>query len=255
MEKRLTTLDYWNKQYQWTGHSSRINPFVNLAVAELDKVLKKFLPSNEAFMFLEVGCAPGIWMDYFYRTFHYNVEGIEYTERGVEKTTKNLEKLGTPHKVYYQDFFNNTLSSKYDVVFSGGFVEHFEDAEDAIKKHISLLKNGGIAVIEIPNLAGWNGNLQKRLNKEIQEKHNTKIMNEEFFKSVAENLSVDVLFIGYVGKINFGLFQGGRIIGIFFSFLQSLLTTVYEIFRGRIFIPDSKMVSPYLVAIYKKPIN
>lgn len=252
MKERLTTLDYWNKQYRWTGRPSRIYPIANLAVAELDKIFKKFLPVDEKFTFLEVGCAPGIWMDYFHRTSRYNVEGIEYTDRGVEKTRKNLEKLGTPCEVHHQDFFDNALPNKYDVVFSGGFIEHFEDADDVVGRHINLLKRGGIAVIEIPNLSGWNGIIQKRLNKDVYEKHNIKIMNPEYFREVARKLDLEVLYIGYIGKINLCLFSGNKPLTFILCLIQRILTVAYTLFGGRIFIRESALLSPFLIMIARK---
>lgn len=251
-KKRLTKNEYWNEQYTWGVKVSRIYPNVNLAVSELDKVFKEFLPVNKNYRFLEVGCAPGIWMDYFYRKFDYIVEGIEYTEKGFELTTKILEKLGTPNKVYHQDFFDHTLLGQYDIVFSGGFVEHFEDADDVVSRHIDLLKDDGIAVIEIPNLSGWNGIIQKSLNKDVYEKHNIKIMNLKYFQEVAKKLNLEVLYIGYAGIINLCLFSGNKMFTFLLCFLQRIITVIYIIFGKRIPIKNSPLSAPFIVMIARK---
>lgn len=251
MKGKLTTQEYWDKQYQQMYRPSRIQPINNLAVAELDKIFRKFLPIDREWRFLEVGCAPGIWMDYFHRTFSYNVEGIEYTNEGFELTKRNLKKLGVPSKVYHQDFFTHTLPRCYNVVFSGGFIEHFEDADGVIRRHMDLLVDGGILLIEIPNLSGWNGTIQKKLNRYIYEKHNTSIMNLEYFKTVAEKFSLEVLYIDYAGKVNLCLFQGGRLVNIVLGVFQKLLTIAYLAFGGKVPFKDSGNISPYIVAILK----
>ena len=156
-QSRLTDEAYWNNQYKVKniGNVYRINTKTNLAVQELDNLFKRYLPVDERLSFLEVGCAPGIWMEYFHKNFHYSVDGIEYTSSGYRATIRNLAKFKVEGKVYHQDFFEHSLGvDRYDVVFSGGFIEHFSEAEDVIKRHIDLLKPQGIAVIEIPNLGG-----------------------------------------------------------------------------------------------------
>lgn len=249
----LTDELYWDKQYENSGYGNvhRINPTSNLSVKELDVLFRTYLDVNKKKDFLEVGCAPGIWMDYFHRVFQYSVEGIEYTKNGYDITTINLKKFGIDGEVYHQDFFNHTITKKYDVVFSGGFVEHFSNAGEAIQKHIELLNSNGIAIIEIPNLNNWNGYFQRILNKEIYDKHNVDIMNLEYFQKIKDILPVECLYIGYVGKINLSLFQGRLFINLLLLFAQKFLTALY--FLGfKKYMKDSEKWSPFIVAIYRK---
>ena len=253
-KSKLTSREYWGDQYEIMkkGKIFKINPNANLAVSELDKLFRKYLPIDKNKRFLEVGCAPGIWMDYFHRKFNYIVEGIEYTKQGFELTQINLNRAGTPNKIYNQDFFSHSLKNDYDVVFSGGFIEHFEDANDAVARHIDLLRDGGIAVIEIPNLSGWNGCIQRILNETIYKKHNVRVMNIKYFQDIGDKLNLEILYVGYVGKINFCLFQGGFLINLLLGFIQKFLTLLYLVFGKNIPISDSDTLSPFIVAIYKK---
>ena len=97
-----------------------------------------------------------------------------------------------------------------------------------------------------------NGWFQRHLNKEIYEKHNVGIMNLEYFQSVSDTLNLEVLYLGYVGKINFSLFQGNTFVIILLALVQKFLTAIYLILGKRLPIDNSKSHSPYIVAILKK---
>jgi len=251
---KLTTKEYWDDQY--CDIDSNYN-FVNdwntsLSFRELDKYFKRKIRPNAQWKFIEIGCAPGGFMQYFYKNFKYNVEGLDYAERGVEMTKKNLEKVNIPTIVYQADLFNNSIKKEeYDVVFSAGFIEHFDNPTLAIKKHLELLKKGGYLIIEIPNLRGFNYFFQKLASKSVLEMHNTEIMNVTFFEELSEEFDVERIDINYVGKINFGIFVGRKSVLYFGYAIQKLLNLIYNKFE---FIPikDNKYTSPYIVGVFKK---
>ena len=120
MSNKLTNNKYWNSQYKNSINKKyTVNEKMNLSTTELTEVFKKMLPRNKRFKFIEIGCAPGMWMHYFYKEFGYQAEGIEYAEKGVELTKKNLNNLKVPYKLFHQDFLKNDLvKNNYDVVAS-----------------------------------------------------------------------------------------------------------------------------------------
>ena len=68
--------------------------------------------------------------------------------------------------------------SAFDLVFSCGLIEHFEDPSEMIEAHIQLLAPGGTAVIAIPNYSGIYRRLQEWCDPENLKIHNLQIMNE-----------------------------------------------------------------------------
>jgi 2-polyprenyl-3-methyl-5-hydroxy-6-metoxy-1,4-benzoquinol methylase len=42
-------------------------------------------------------------------------------------------------------------------VISFGFIEHFDNPENVIQKHLDLLKPGGILIVGVPNFTGIHG--------------------------------------------------------------------------------------------------
>ena len=74
------------------------------------------------------------------------------------------------------DFFNFSTDRKYDIVFSLGFIEHFNNTRDVILRHVDLLASSGLLLIVLPNLLGLNGWIQRRFDKENYDVHNLKSM-------------------------------------------------------------------------------
>lgn len=252
---RLANKKYWNNKYCTNVDLKRtikIHTKINLATTELDKYLKKNLPYNPAYKFIEIGCAPGSWMYYFYSTFGYQPQGLEYSHSGVELTKKNLTTLKLKPIVWEQDLFKNNLKKhSYDVVFSGGFIEHFNNPDESIKKHVELLKKGGYLILEVPNFRGFNYFIQKHIDKSILDKHNTEMMDTAYFSSIKDKFNLKIIDIRYIGKINFAVFGGNKYKLLPFYAIQLLLTIFYQIFRNLPII-DNKNTSPYIIGIYQK---
>ncbi len=256
LSSRLTTKSYWNKKYKTNidfKRTLKIHTKINLATTEIDKYLKKFLPYQPKYKFIEVGCAPGSWMHYFHSTFGYQPEGIEYTPSGAKLTRKNLIALKLKPIVWQQDLFKNNLKkANFDIVFSNGFIEHFDNPNKAIKEHIKLLKKDGYLILIVPNFSGFNYFIQKHINQDILNKHNTKIMNLKYFYQIATKFKLKIVNISYVGKINFAVFGGNKYKLLPFYGLQFLATIFYKISNGIFFIRDNPKTSPYIIAIFQK---
>ena len=61
-----------------------------------------------------------------------------------------MKAAGIPIKVYERDLFSENFYKDmqlFDIVYSLGFVEHFDELNIVVKKHTELLKPGGILVL------------------------------------------------------------------------------------------------------------
>jgi SAM-dependent methyltransferase len=116
-----------------------------------------------------------------------------------------------PANVIQADFFDPALQERYrgwfDVVVSRGFIEHFHDVEDVIRKHLNLLRSGGLLVVAIPNLRGINKPLSALFHREALAMHNQNIMTRERFASLFPSEQAERLFCGYYGTFSFYLFS------------------------------------------------
>ena len=252
---RLTTGNYWDRKYRVTSENKTytVNTKINLASIEVDRFFKEHLPRNESLSFIEIGCAPGLWMHYFHTNFGYRVDGIEYTKNGVELTRKNMRLLGIPTNIYEEDLFKNTIpKGTYDVVFSSGFIEHFTHPEEVVSKHVELLKSGGILIVKVPNLHGMNYLLQRMIDRNILKKHNLGMMNLGYFRMLQKKFDLEPIEIEYVGLINFALPSGNRFLLLVPYALQVILSLMYRSFCGWLPFRNGKNTSPYIIGIYRK---
>lgn len=169
-----------------------------------NSVFPKYLPKIQKAKAIEIGSAPGHFLLKLKQAFGYIPYGVEYSENGAETNRQVfIDNNISGENVIYEDFFSDKFHRQYreafDIVISRGFVEHFTDLNDAIDKHLSLLKNGGYIIVDIPNLRGFNYLTTWLFHKEILPMHNLNIMEIEKFLRLFDKPSLIKLFCGYYG--------------------------------------------------------
>lgn len=166
-------------------------------------VFEKFLPmlvTGENF--IEIGGFPGVFAAWFYKHGITDVTVLDfYMNREI---VRNFEKInGLPENAIQcirTDFFSFTPERRYDVVFSSGFIEHFEDTGDVIKRHVDLLSDDGQLLILIPNFLGLNGKLQQRFDRENLKAHNLQSMEIPYLKEIMQTFNLRDVSVDYLGK-------------------------------------------------------
>ncbi len=224
--KKLADKEYWDSIYkkkvvQKSATNSKLFIFKNF-LKKISRdytnsfiweyLLPKFLTIDNSKKIIEIGCAPGKYLIEFNKKFGYEPFGVEYSKEGVDIARSNFTEYGiNPSNVIEVDFFDTQFhkenASQYDVVFSRGFIEHFDDPKKVVDMHLSLLKKGGLLVILIPNLNGINKFLAKFLNIDSYKLHNTSIMNAAGFSKLFDNSLVKTEYCGPVGFFSWGLFN------------------------------------------------
>jgi 2-polyprenyl-3-methyl-5-hydroxy-6-metoxy-1,4-benzoquinol methylase len=159
-EGQLTDRRYWERNWQQSDQPGyRIDGARRYSEAVMERVLRRRLVPDPSRRFLEVGCGSGRWLVYFHRTFGYQVTGCDYSEASCRLARRQLEAAGVPGTVLQGDLF--ALTGGYDVVRSGGLVEHFTDPKSVLEKFVTLLAPGGTLITTVPNLAGLSGLYQR----------------------------------------------------------------------------------------------
>ncbi len=152
--------------------------------------------------FIEIGGFPGLYAAYFYKhgfrdvtvlDYHMNLDIVHNFERINHLPENSIQCIHT-------DFFSFTPERRYDVVFSSGFIEHFEDTGEVIKRHVDLLSDDGQLLILIPNFLGLNGMIQRRLDRENLEAHNLKSMEAPYLKEIMQTFNLRDVSVEYIGK-------------------------------------------------------
>ncbi len=99
---------------------------------------------------LECGCFPGKWLMWFAKELKMEPYGVDllpvkYTTSFISKyNIKAIIKKANVRKLPFKD---NT----FDVVYSFGLIEHFENYKEVIKEMARVLKKGGVLITSWPN--------------------------------------------------------------------------------------------------------
>ena len=201
MDNKLTTKNFWESF--WRGGETKeikIEPVKSIPFSSL---FKKHIPKSNK-KALEIGCFPGALLAYISKTFGYFPEGIDFVENIHEVCSKTLKINGlNEYKIYHEDFTKWEPKSKYGLVCSFGFIEHFDNPEEIMKKHIDLLEEGGKLVVEVPNFNGLRHFIARYTDKKTLEKHNMKVMDLDFYKKFAKKYNLKINYLGPYGKFEY----------------------------------------------------
>lgn len=267
---KLAKKEYWDSIYKdnfdkkgknffsiknWVKTQTR--DYSNFLIWE--SILVDILPFDKNLKIIEIGCAPGKYLINFNKIFGYEPFGVEYSENGAEITRKNFSNNNIKESnIILADFFDNEFQKnnygKYDLVFSRGFIEHFDNVEKVINLHKNMVKNDGYIIVMIPNLKGLNGFLARFLNKKSYDLHNIEIMDKNIFSKLFSNNGLEEIYCDYVGLFSFGLFNTDKTWKYYlyrlFLLIQRPFDLLFRIFRLE--FVKSKYSSPYLVFIGRK---
>jgi SAM-dependent methyltransferase len=160
------------------------------------RVFGRYLRRDPSLRFLEIGCVPGNLMVYFAKHFGYRVDGIDYSSHGplVEAT---LELNSVVGRYFQADVFEFTTSDPYDVVFSAGFVEHFNDPVAPVAKHAELTKPGGMVVMTVPNINYFNFWAMRHYQPMALATHRFELMSPDGLEHAARVVGLETVFAGY----------------------------------------------------------
>lgn len=250
----LTEVNFW-EQY-WAGVTLPSEVDWSLSSDRcLGTALKQHLPAAGGTAF-EVGCAPGKWLAFMAREFGMAPSGIEYTEAGMKATLRNFAQLGlSPDEILTGDFFSTEPTRQFDLVMSFGFIEHFDDPEAVVERHLRWLKPGGRLVLGVPNFTGIYKPIQAVLDQSLLDKHNLSIMNTAYFETLAGRLGLEKDFLGYIGSFEPSLPIAKPGYGTLAQNLVKIgIKLALQLRRLRFFDGiNHPAISSYILAIYRKP--
>lgn len=247
---RLSKEEYWSNKFsnKQIPRYHRLDQYNNY---RFDKLFKNILPINENFKILEVGAAHSSWLVYWAKEFSYKPYGIEYTKNGAELGQANLDYFDLNGTVYKGDFFDKNSKyrkSKYNVIFSYGFIEHFNNVEEILVDMYDLLEDDGYIISVVPNIEGIWGYITKKLQPDIFNIH--KVVNKQTF-GILNELSGDNLFNEYFGTFYINVLP----INVKNRILRKLIYSIHNFFRIFNIQYETKLFSPYYVNIFRKKKN
>lgn len=249
----LTSSEFWQRFWEERNFPLKVDlSFSNDKT--IASIFSKYLDRDIEFEAFEVGCAPGKWLVYLSENYKCSVSGCEFEASAAAVTIDNLKRNHSRiRNIIYGDFLELRSDTKYDLVFSLGFIEHFENASIVFEKHLDLLKDGGLLILGIPNFRGLNYIFQRiidgRSDDPLLPKHNLKIMKKTYFSRNGKLCGLKTQFVGFVGGFEPAIFDISK-----FTKLELLFFRVTsKIFSSRVARDLSlPFYSSYIMAVFRK---
>lgn len=238
----LTDRNFW-KEY-WSNYIYEKVPMRS----EFDDYFPKGMERGNGRTCIEIGGFPGTMSLYFRRLgyrptlldFYVDpkiIEGLELSN-GFEKG--DVEYIES-------DFFAFDSPKRYDLVFSIGFIEHFDDTADVIRRHADLVKSGGTLFVALPNFRGLNGWVQRTFDRRNYDAHNISSMIPLRLRNILASLPLEEINVEYTRKPMLWLEprKGAR---------NKIARKIVRIFSYaiKLFPIPSRIFSPYIVLTAKK---
>ncbi len=132
---------------------------------EIFRIVKSYFhpTSIKGLELLELGSGMGI-TSLFFASKGVNVSLLDNSLE-VQPLAQKYWSGYSKHKFILSDLFDFNTKIKYDIVSSFGLCEHFDGKKrvEVLKKHLDLLRKGGVAIISVPYKYGIFYRLAKKL--------------------------------------------------------------------------------------------
>ncbi|MBS1808850.1 MAG: class I SAM-dependent methyltransferase [Acidobacteria bacterium] len=180
---RKTSQEYWDEQRKGTLRL-KFPPSLFVSTRNIRNILRRKVKPGMSF--LEVGFAPGVQLAWVAKGLGAKVSGVDFAENGVIQARRLFTSLGIEGDLRHEDFFNTSFPlGTFDVVYSAGFIEHFDDPSSLVKAHVDLARPGGRIIILIPHYGGIYGKVQEYFHPENLLLHNVTIMQRQKLLALA----------------------------------------------------------------------
>ncbi len=168
--KRLTDVAYWDENWWQFERPRRLWLYRDFDF----ETVRLFRPGAEGGRkrVLELGAGGSRVLPYLAKKFGYEVFGGDFSFPGCRLLQQNLALQSQPSRVVCEDLFQSALPAEsFDIVYSSGLIEHFDDTRAVVVEHLRLAKPGGRVVFIVPNLQGLQGRITRRLAPPLWDVH------------------------------------------------------------------------------------
>jgi SAM-dependent methyltransferase len=166
------------------------------------EIFSRFFPNGD-YSCIEIGVYPGAISLYLGKNFGYTINGIDLNPH-VRSLSSHMHAYGVKTGEFFQgDFSEFRPPHLYDIVFSSGFIEHFDDVAGVIRKHMDLVKPGGLLFLACPNFRKLQYILHTIVDPENLRRHNLDAMDLFLWRDVLQQGGMTILHDGYYRTIDF----------------------------------------------------
>jgi len=259
----LIGAEQWNASWEAIASPIRLRPWRDYTSWLFDRFFRDYIRRGDRV--LEVGCGGSRLLPYFAKDLGAEVWGFDFAPAGVASAKAALARAGVAGTIKQGNLFGNAAvpDDYFDVVYSGGFIEHFTDTPDVVRRIARFAKPGsGVIITGVPNVGGWVGKIQKLIDPEFHSQHvylTPELIDSAHCQAGAQPLRA----AEYFGSISLGVVNYNR-------FLRRLPDALAMMARRSLEIPqflatcplwalrtkfETAALSPYLLGVYRRGEN
>jgi SAM-dependent methyltransferase len=223
-----------------------------------ERAIAKYLGTNRRF--IEIGAGGSPWPAFMTKKYNADAWGIDFSRPGLALAAKAALANNQSITLVEGDFFDRALlpSGYFDVVYSGGFVEHFPFCQPVMQRLAELVGENGVVVTAVPNLCGMNGRLQKVVDVETYDRH-VVIAPEALDAAHAEGGLIPVEPARFVGMIDLAAVNFSRVAGrisplafrsMMFAFAKLNIAGYW--INARIGANGGRFLAPMVAGVYRR---
>jgi len=195
--KRLTNITFWETNWGRDLRPRRLWLYRDFDFETIRLLRTQAGPPGARV--LEMGAGGSRVLPYLKKKFGFQVFGSDFSASGCLLLRANLALMGVTGGVVCEDLFQSSFPSEaFDLVFSAGLVEHFDDTRAVIAEHLRLVKPGGRLVVITPNLQGVHGKIVKRLAPPLWSVH--RILGHDDLAGFLKSSGLQNVQSGYLGS-------------------------------------------------------
>lgn len=247
----ITEQNYWEGYYEKTiVEKENIIRICSQYDPYWDKLINacKYKPSN----IIEIGGYPGRYLAYISSKYQLKPCCLDFNV-DTSKLKESFKCMGvSEYDVIQSDFEKYSSDKKYDLLFSHGFIEHFNNYDSILDKHAALLNEGGSLMVTVPNkknfryLYGW---LLDRKNLRL---HNTKCMKKKVFMDFVKRNNLELVDFAYYGGFPYAVHQELNIVQ---RAAYAVLKRFFKAVNPFLSKHPNKYTCSLLICIARKPLQ
>ncbi len=149
MKKENPTRDSahaFTDQHCWAEHCLNQELSPN---SSLEPYPANLLPVRSDWTILEIGAIPGKVLLWSVNRFQYKPVGIDFS-KDLDSLPRHFLSKGIEGRFIKTDFLRWTPEEQFNVVYSGGFIEHFLSYQKIISRHWDFIRQGGHLILTVP---------------------------------------------------------------------------------------------------------
>lgn len=242
---KLTDEQYWTEYWEKSGKKG-LDRFLFQEV--VNDIIPELKSNGSNMNYLEIGGAPGDVMVYFATRYGCKVSCVDFVAKNI--IMEKMDDYGIEnYEIFSEDFLTWESEKKYNIVASYGFIEHFSNYREIVKKHVQAAENEGYVIISMPNIRKANWLMYRLFNKKSLDGVNLEAIDLQGLQKLLKDEGCQILEARY-WLTNFFMFNNEYPLLKKHKVIQRIFTAIQNVMikTHTHNIPNS-WFSPYMICI------